>query len=323
MTIVSGDNTPNPKVSVAVITYNQQNTIRKTIDSILSQKYDSLFEIIIGDDCSSDETRNICLQYQKMYPALIKLIIQNSNQGIVKNFADTILLCKGEYITFCAGDDYWCDDYKLQKQVDFLKSHEGFGFVRTANYNLVQETAELIEGSGHSTAVGEVFEIAKYGPVAAAATICFERRLLQHIDFNQFIQRGFSIEDYPMQAIMAKHTKFGYIPDKTAVFRQWNGSGSHPENREKSLRYNGGYVAVKRYLSELFPEDLVFDENMEKNFMLHKKLQFAFEDFNFARGREIASSFINPNKKESRLIRFTKNIFVFYLGCMYKKFQNR
>lgn len=317
--ITDNNKVNNLKVSVAVITYNQKTTIEQTLDSILSQKCNFSIEIIIGEDCSTDGTRSICLEYQRQFPSLVTLLLQETNQGIIKNFVDVILLCKGEYVAFCAGDDYWCDDYKLQKQVDFLKSHDGYGFVRTSHFTLTQETGELSEVSGHSTDEGDVFEIAKYGPVAAAATICFERSLLQYIDFDQFIKRKFSIEDYPMQAIMAKHTKFGYITDRTAVFRIWKGSGSNPKTREHIIVYNEGYAAVKRYLSELFPNDLVFDENMEKNFILHKKLKFAFADFNYSEARKIAKQIIVPNNKEKRLIAFVNNRLIFLLGCIYKR----
>lgn len=308
-----------PNVSVVVITYNQELYICDTLDSILSQQCNFEFEIIIGEDFGTDSTRTICLEYQKRYPGIIKLLLQEYNKGVVPNYIDSIKLCRGRYIAQCSGDDYWCDNLKLQKQVDFLNVNNDYGFVRTAYWGLVDATEKLLKQSGYSSAVGNVFDIVKHGTIASAPTVCFNRKLLEHIDFNEFIARKFSMEDYPMQAIMAKHTMFGYIPDHTAVYRIKNGSVSKPVDREKKIYYNEGYVAVQRYLSELFPDDFDFDENNAKNFILHQKLKFAFEDFNYFEARRISNQIIAPGNKEKRLITYTKNRLIFLLGCVYKR----
>ena len=120
-------------VPVAVITYNQEKTIAQTIDSILMQKGDFTLELIVGEDCGGDATREICVAYQKKYPETIKLLLQDTNQGLLKNYIDSIRLCRGRFIAVCAGDDYWCDEYKLQKQVDSLMQHKcaRFSFHKT------------------------------------------------------------------------------------------------------------------------------------------------------------------------------------------------
>ena len=108
-------------VSVIVLTYNQENTIKRTLDSILSQKCNFNFEIIIGDDCSTDSTVRICQEYQSSYPTIIRLICNETNKGVVKNYYNCILASKGKYIADCAGDDYWVTTTKLQKQYDILE----------------------------------------------------------------------------------------------------------------------------------------------------------------------------------------------------------
>jgi len=319
MIIKSIDFIKEPLVSIVVITYNQEKTIAQTIESILSQYCNFSYEIIIGEDCSTDKTRDICRIYQVQYPEKIALLLQDCNQGIIRNYRDVMGLCKGKYIAQCAGDDYWCDKLKLQKQIDFFKKNKEYGFVRTAFKVLNENTGKFSKQSGHSLAVGNVFEIAKYGTIASAPTICFERELLSYIDFKEFVERKFSMEDYPMQAIMAHHTQFGYLPDITAVYRNVAGSESKPANREKKLYYNEGFVAVQKYLSELFPDETDFDENTAGNFILHLKLKFAFEDFNYIKARSISNQIINPGSKEKRLINFTKNRLIFLLGCLYKR----
>ena len=99
--------------SVIVICYNQELTIAKALDSVLRQKCDHLFEIIIGDDSSSDSTRKICEQYAEQYPDIITLLPEECNLGLVRNYFRCLKACRGEYITDCAGDDEWIGDSRL------------------------------------------------------------------------------------------------------------------------------------------------------------------------------------------------------------------
>jgi glycosyltransferase involved in cell wall biosynthesis len=124
----------NPLVSVFIITFNQEATIAQTIDSILMQEGNFKMELIIGEDASKDKTRDICISYQQKYPHQIKLLLQDTNQGLVKNYIDTQKLCTGYFIALCAGDDYWIDKKKLQKQLNFFDNNPEFGVVSTNGY---------------------------------------------------------------------------------------------------------------------------------------------------------------------------------------------
>lgn len=116
----------NPLVSIAVLTYNHEKFIQQAIDSFLTQKTNFDFEIIIGDDASLDHTQDILSKYQKEHPSKFKITYHSENIGMIPNFIQTIENCSGKYIAFCEGDDYWLDETKLQKQVDFLEKNEEF-----------------------------------------------------------------------------------------------------------------------------------------------------------------------------------------------------
>ena len=115
-----------PLLSVCMITYNHEKYIREAINGILMQKTDFRFELVIGEDFSSDKTRQICEEYAKTHPEKIELLPSKMNYGIIPNFIRTLKSCRGKYIAFCEGDDYWTDPYKLQKQVDFLNENKQF-----------------------------------------------------------------------------------------------------------------------------------------------------------------------------------------------------
>lgn len=111
------------KVSICMLAYNHEKYIRKALDSILMQKVDFNYEILIHDDASLDKTADIIREYEGKYPNIIKPIYQVENQfskGKMISREYQYPRVSGQYIAFCECDDYWIDEYKLQKQVDFL-----------------------------------------------------------------------------------------------------------------------------------------------------------------------------------------------------------
>jgi glycosyltransferase involved in cell wall biosynthesis len=113
-------------ISVCMITYNHESFIERAIQGVLQQKTNLTFEIVIGEDHSIDNTRDICEKYVRIYPNLIRLLPSSAPKGMSLNFLDTIKQCKGKYIAFCEGDDYWTDQNKLQMQVDFLERNQDY-----------------------------------------------------------------------------------------------------------------------------------------------------------------------------------------------------
>lgn len=111
-----------PVVTVRTITFQHAPYIRECIEGVLMQKTNFAFEYIIGEDCSTDGTREIVFEYAKKYPDLIRVITSDSNVGAKANSHRCQINLRGKYIALCEGDDYWIDPYKLQKQVDILES---------------------------------------------------------------------------------------------------------------------------------------------------------------------------------------------------------
>jgi glycosyltransferase involved in cell wall biosynthesis len=146
-----GSNNMDFLLSIVVITYNHEKYIRKCLDSILMQDVDFSFEIIIGDDCSTDKTAQIITEYQDKYPDIIKPNLRSINVGATKNQYDCFLRCTGNYIAILDGDDFWTDKQKLKIQIDFLKNNESF-IACTQRYSVVDEndnvTQEVFFGPG-------------------------------------------------------------------------------------------------------------------------------------------------------------------------------
>lgn len=115
-----------PLVSVCMITYNHAPYIAQAIEGAMMQQCDFPFELIIGEDSSTDNTRAIVLEYKEKYLDKIRLLLREKNVGMERNFIETMQAAKGKYIALCEGDDYWTDPCKLQKQVDFLEANQEY-----------------------------------------------------------------------------------------------------------------------------------------------------------------------------------------------------
>jgi glycosyltransferase involved in cell wall biosynthesis len=114
-----------PVVSVCMICYNHGRFVAQAIESILSQVTDFPIELVIGDDCSQDDTLQICTEYARR-DSRVRLLPRQRNLGVMQNFADALAACKGKYVAVCEGDDYWTDMSKLAEQVHFLDGHPEF-----------------------------------------------------------------------------------------------------------------------------------------------------------------------------------------------------
>jgi glycosyltransferase involved in cell wall biosynthesis len=110
-------------ISICIISYNQDKYIERAIERALMQQCNCTYEIIISDDCSTDNTAAIIAQYATKYPGLIKAYYAEKNLGMLQNWVKALKLCTGKYIALLEGDDFWNDPLKLQKQYTILETH--------------------------------------------------------------------------------------------------------------------------------------------------------------------------------------------------------
>lgn len=326
------------KISVGVITYNQQDTIRQTLDSILIQKGDFNLEIVIGEDCSPDNTYAICQEYvskcKTINPnAQIVLLPNHKNLGIMANFAKVMQACTGDYIGILAGDDYWCDERKLQKQLDYFLAHPDIGVVTTAGYKLLVRSNTLVPNAVapiHPIADGNVkrfYFSSNYrgGVYAMPLSLLIKRDLLQYLDFDEFIRRGFPVEDYPMQAILAQYVKWGHIPDLCVVYRVYKESATfisfaHP----KYLQYHRGLAEIRRYLNELFPGDVCFTETQLQEQVFYKEFLLYLHQNNYEKALQLIADAPVAIANSSKLLqakRFSKTWLHFFAAHCIKEYK--
>ena len=325
---------PKIKISVGVITYNQETTIRQTLDSILCQKGDFDLELVIGEDCSPDATYSICQQYAEQYPDVVKLLPNTHNLGIMANFTRVMQACTGDYVAICAGDDYWCDEHKLQKQLDYFHSHSDVGVVSTAGYKLLVKSNTLVPNAVAPINPIEDGNIKPFyfspnysgGVYAMPLSLLIKRDLLQYVDFKEFIRRGFPVEDYPMQAILAQHCKWGHIDDLCVVYRVYKESATfisfdHP----KYLQYHQGLANIRCYLNELFPAEACFTEEQIQEQLFYKEFLLYLHQLDYKKAQQLIadSTAISNTPKLKQAKRFMRTRLHFIVAHYIKEYKYR
>jgi len=264
----------HPLVSVVCPTYNHEKYIVQALDSFLMQKTDFSFEIVVGEDYSTDSTRTICQKYAKKYPDLINLITSENNVGMHKNGLRVYNACKGKYIALCDGDDFWTDPLKLQKQVDFLEANPEYGYTfgKTKLYNDKKKEFIGVRGDKGS----ENYLNVLLGNVnIPTATVVFRRDLYkQCIHELDYLWKENLFYDYPLVLWFAKSSKIHFIDEEFSVYRILEESACHTNSKEKSL--NGGitFLKVQMYFILNYPSFFKGEEILIYNQILSEVSRF-------------------------------------------------
>lgn len=249
-------------ISVVIPSYNRADTVGQTIDSILAQKVDADVEIVIGDDCSTDNAREVLLQYKEQHPNVIKLLFHEQNMGLGANWATCVKACRGKYICNCDNDDYWHNEHKLQIQLDYMERHPECNICITNHRTHNRTTGEIKECKAYINRDMDVQSAMWYDCSFCNATIMYRADFMKaHLDLDEFINRHFTLQDWPAWVVLTAYTDIDVLPDSTATFGIETVSITRPDTVERLAKRYVGDKEVTRYLGELFPEKFPFDEN--------------------------------------------------------------
>jgi len=308
-------------VSVHMITYNHEKYIVQAIESVLMQETNFRFELVIGEDYSTDRTREIVFEYAKEYPDIITVITSDKNIGMHKNSVRTLNSCHGKYIAFCEGDDYWTNPLKLQKQVDFLENHPDYGLVHSDIDLHLDKRKKIIKNLKKRDFKvihqGNIYEDLLITNFINTCTVCIKSEILNQIDTKKlWVESPWIYGDYPLWLEISLRTKIGYIDGSFATYRILEESAAHTRNFKEKLKmyknsYDMRFYYVKNYGCS--------KKTMEKIYFRYNKglLEFAF----FLNDNQLAQKsygFLKNNINKKLTINF-KDIF-YYLGT--KKFFN-
>ncbi|NLC72076.1 MAG: glycosyltransferase [Desulfuromonadaceae bacterium] len=246
----------HPTVSVAIITYNHEKYISDALESVLSQETNFIYEVIVGEDCSKDNTRDIIIKFQNRYPDKVKAILNEKNIGGFHNVNQVLKSCTGKYIALMEGDDCWTCSQKLQKQVDFFESHPDC----TVCFHNVMVVYE--DGSCHpsgsqeprlfcSTSQKEISTIEDIIPrnfIPTSSTM-YRAGIVTQLPF--WITK-LSMGDWPMHILHAEHGKIGYVNEVMGEWVLHRGGlsfGAHEDWKDENRRIFRLYDTIIKYVS--------------------------------------------------------------------------
>lgn len=305
-----------PLVSARMITYNHAPFIAQAIEGVLQQKTNFPFELVIGEDCSTDGTREIVLDYAKRYPDIIQVITSEQNVGMHKNGRRTNQACRGKYIAYCEGDDYWHNPDKLQKQVDYMESNPRCGMV-SGDVDIYDNTLnKFIKSINYSNGFQSIsnlnIEQVLWGDwkfFVWTCTVMVRKNLLEKVlESDAYLHQNeeLALGDLQTWAEMSMISEVTYIPETLAVYRVLDESASRSKNAIKQLRFYKSIFEIKSYLCEKYnlPENR---RRMAAVSWCDSSLRLAFLE----RNSDLASE---VRKKKQK---FTLSEWLRYLGAKY------
>lgn len=205
------------KVSVFLATYNHAPYIAQAIESAVNQETDFDYEILIGEDFSTDATRDIVKKYAEKYPNKIRTFLYDRNMGGHTNVDTLIQASRGHYLAWLEGDDYWTDTKKLQKQANVLDNHADV-MISFHNVSLVNQEGVYQGDFFTDNAPPELTDINRLimGNYIHTPSCMFRHHVAEIIQpWIHFLTLG----DWPRHLLLAEHGKIHYLPDIMAAYR--------------------------------------------------------------------------------------------------------
>lgn len=239
-----------PVISVHVLVYNHEKYLRKCLDGIFSQKLDLPFEVIIGEDKSTDNSLSICKEYQQKYPENVVLLAQDVNKGLIGNYCDVTDLVRGKFVTGIAGDDYWCDEDKLSKQLAIMNKHPDVGLcytnVVTCNDEGVENDKPLLDRNFlPDTFEGQLFKTCYMAPNTWLLRTNVFKRLNDQQDW-------FTDESLATALDFLHESKLYFLNDVTTVYRVRSGSLANQTDAVKKWKYECGIFKMQLYYAKKY-----------------------------------------------------------------------
>jgi glycosyltransferase involved in cell wall biosynthesis len=256
--------TEAPLVSVKMITYNHKPYIARAIEGVLQQKTNFPFELVIGEDFSTDGTREIVFEYQKKYPDIIHVITSDENVGMRKNSNRTRKACRGKYLAFCEGDDYWQRQDKMQIQVDYLEKHPKCGLV-CSSYDIYHPgTQKKIKDyikyrkwkPPENPTIDDLLNGEyKTGGYCKTCTVMLKRILCEQIiESDPYLHQSdhFLMGDTQLWTAISAIAPLHYIPDSLATYSISDESATRSKDTKKLLRFSISVAEMYLYLFDKY-----------------------------------------------------------------------
>ena len=245
-----------PLVSVCMTTYNHEAYISQAIESVLAQHTDFGVEIVIGEDCSTDSTLEICRRYEQQYPDVVRVVTSPQNVGMHANYRRTIEACRGEYIAMLDGDDYFSDSNKLQMQVGAIEE-AGAAMCYTRSERKSQTKSTIYpQGKLHESFA----DMLVLNTAENCTTLARRDMILRYYDEVKPHLYNWQTDDLPMWLWFAARSKYMGIDCPMAVHRVLRESVSHNPDYRKKIEFVDSLYDISLWYDERYNNGRMRDE---------------------------------------------------------------
>ena len=207
-----------PVLSVSILVYNHGRYLVDTLESVISQETCFPFEVVVGEDCSSDNSREILCDYERLHKSLFKVKYNSKNVGMLQNASETLSRCRGKYIALLDGDDYWICRNKLERQVRCLERNPHFAMC-FHDAAFVDERGAVIQYFPEESLRRDcnLVDLLKEGNFIATSSAVVRGEFVRGLPQSWFGSP--CIGDWPLYLSCATHGKVGYIPGCMSAYR--------------------------------------------------------------------------------------------------------
>lgn len=216
-------------LSVYVPTYNHEKYIVRALDSILMQKTKYKFEVLVGEDKSTDATREVLMEYEKEHPGKFTVFYreQNMHKSVPNNAKDLKRRCKGKYIISLEGDDFWTDEYKLEKQIDFLENHPEY--IAVAHDCVVVGEDSLPNGEEYPRCKDNEYSFKHFFSEimpGQLATVMYHNDIVNDTFDSSILEKGLTPGDRLLYFALLCHGKVYCMQERMSAYRHITTHGS-------------------------------------------------------------------------------------------------
>jgi glycosyltransferase involved in cell wall biosynthesis len=253
-----------------MITYNHRPCIRQAVEGVVAQRAAFRFELVIGEECSTDGTREIVFELERKHPKIIRIVTSEKNVGARANSRRTREACSGKYYAYCEGDDYWHDPEKLARQVAFLEDHPDYGMVHSHAHfcdvgtgrvkeNAFQCPEDLEDANAYTEILTRDREI-------VTASVCVRRCLLDTViqQCPECTDTRFMMADTQRWLELARHAKVKCIHEPLVTKNSLPESATRSKDPSRILRFALNLRELYLHYLEKYPCPPALDAELRK-----------------------------------------------------------
>lgn len=306
------------KVSVIMLVYNHEKYLQQAIESVIEQQVDFEYELLIGEDKSTDNSLQIIRKYEHKYPNIIKVFSREKNYGAVRNSYDLYMHSSGQYMTHLEGDDYWCDPNRMQKQVDFLEAHKEY-IACAHKFHVVNKNGQVYYDRDFECQFFQDNPYTKHTFEKGLMISHGNTLLFRNIFLDNNIKTNFWMDfeniagDYTLTALLVLNGKIYCMPEYMSCYRKVidNNSSSFSAQQERENKRD-------RLFQSAIDLERILNEQYEVNCVARKKAIFASSVFKWYRdgGKRNFIVVCNIMKKSGEPIKY----FVWFLYLVVSRF---